>query len=331
MKEIKEVEIEEKKVIKEGLTFDIFHEAIFDEEEEDSLVKEEVHINEEFNIVEADNIINDEIVSEEIKFSDEGLEFFGEEELVKEEQKELEEEKNVVFPSNPFVEETIKVEEEKPVFEEEISDIYSLLKENNENNAYVELKDEVEINCDKINQKLNELNIKASVNNYIIGPCVTRYEIVPEIGVRVSSIVNIENDLKLALAAVKTRMEAPIPGKSAVGIEVANKKRYPVYLKEVILPFKDDDSKLLVGIGRDLNNKEIVFCIDVYNVDVARMYQKDDSAVDRYEHGGVVHQILQNYENTTVVWSRDNIECQLVSNCQVDTLHEILKSIYIGG
>ena len=106
------------------------------------------------------------------------------------------------------------------------------------------------------------MNIKASVNNYIIGPCVTRYEIIPEMGVRVGSIVNIENDLKLALAAVKTRMEAPIPGKSAVGIEVANKKRYPVYLKEVIYPFKDDPSKLLVGIGRDLNNKEVVINID---------------------------------------------------------------------
>ena len=170
-----------------------------------------------------------------------------------------------VTSSIPYVEEKVKVEPVKEVkspFDYEIDDVYSLLKENNENNAQSELKDEVELNCERINQKLSELNIKASVNNYIIGPCVTRYEIVPEIGVRVSSIVNIENDLKLALAAVKTRMEAPIPGKSAVGIEVANKKRYPVYLKEVIEPFKEDDSKLLVGIGRDLNNKEVVINID---------------------------------------------------------------------
>jgi len=262
---VKEEIILEKKEEKKGLTFDIFHESIF--EEDSNVTNEEVRvnkvINEDVNYDEPVKVSNDgyvdNVVEEEIKFSDEGLEFFGEEELAKE---EMEENKDVAVPSAPFVEEVVKVDEVKPVIEEEISDIYSLLKENNENNAYTELKDEVEINCDKINQKLNELNIKASVNNYIIGPCVTRYEIVPEIGVRVSSIVNIENDLKLALAAVKTRMEAPIPGKSAVGIEVANKKRYPVYLKEVILPFKDDDSKLLVGIGRDLNNKEIVLNID---------------------------------------------------------------------
>ena len=265
---------------KNGLTFDIFNEAIFDEEENDvleeiydnkSLNEENVNVYTEVHKVEENvkefNEVNDEAVvlqeevsEDDIEFSDEGLEFFGEEELVKEEMRE----ENIVVPNIPFVEENVKVEEKKIVKDDfkEIDDIYSLLKENNENNAYIELKDEVEINCEKINQKLNELNIKASVNNYIIGPCVTRYEIVPEIGVRVSSIVNIENDLKLALAEVKTRMEAPIPGKSAVGIEVANKKRYPVYLKEVILPFKDDDSKLLVGIGRDLNNNEIVLNID---------------------------------------------------------------------
>ena len=141
-------------------------------------------------------------------------------------------------------------------------DLYSLLVDNHQNNASEELKEEVELNCLKINQKLEELNIKAKVSNYIIGPCVTRYEIVPEIGVRVSSIVNIQNDLKLALAAINLRMEAPIPGKSAVGIEVANKKRYPVYIKEVLEANKENDDKLLVAIGKDLNNNPITINID---------------------------------------------------------------------
>lgn len=259
---------EKKEEKKNGLSFDIFNESIFDDEEsinnmiykdikeddEQSIVEEQIEVFDELDAV----VVQEEISEDDIKFSDEGLEFFGEEAILEEE--------NKVIPEEPFVNEEIKNTEVKPTIKEDfsndVSDVYSLLKENNENNAYVELKDEVEINCEKINQKLNELNIKASVNDYIIGPCVTRYEIVPEIGVRVSSIVNIENDLKLALAAVKTRMEAPIPGKSAVGIEVANKKRYPVYLKEVIYPFKDDNSKLLVGIGRDLNNKEVVLNID---------------------------------------------------------------------
>ena len=143
-----------------------------------------------------------------------------------------------------------------------ISDLYSLLVDNFSNSASEELKDEVELNCLKINQKLEELNIKAKVSNYIIGPCVTRYEIVPEIGVRVSSIVNIQNDLKLALAAINLRMEAPIPGKSAVGIEVANKKRYPVFLKEVLESKKDVNDKLLVAIGKDLNNTPVTISID---------------------------------------------------------------------
>jgi len=140
--------------------------------------------------------------------------------------------------------------------------LYGLLDDNLSNSASEELKEEVEDNCLKINQKLEELNIKARVSNYIIGPCVTRYEIVPEIGVRVSSIVNIQNDLKLALAAVNLRMEAPIPGKSAVGIEVANKKRYPVYLKEVLETKKEVKDKLLVAIGKDLNNNPVTLSID---------------------------------------------------------------------
>ena len=156
--------------------------------------------------------------------------------------------------SNPYI-----VDDSK---KESISDLYSLLVDNVASNASEELKDEVENNCLRINQKLEELNIKAKVSNYIIGPCVTRYEIVPEIGVRVSSIVNIQNDLKLALAAVNLRMEAPIPGKSAVGIEVANKKRYPVFLKEVLETKIDSDDKLLVAIGKDLNNLPVTISID---------------------------------------------------------------------
>lgn len=265
---------------KKGLSFDIFNEPIFEEvlekeniEVNNVIVENYGNQNDLLNIDERitvkEELLNNDI-SNKIEIGNEGLEFYGDEEVdnndvvVSDRAFAKEVIVSEEIPDVPFVSEDIKIDSSRnSVFDiEDNFDVYSLLKENNENNAYGELRDEVELNCEKINQKLNELNIKASVNDYIIGPCVTRYEIVPEIGVRVSSIVNIENDLKLALAAVKTRMEAPIPGKSAVGIEVANKKRYPVYLKEVIYPFKDDDSKLLVGIGRDLNNKEIVLNID---------------------------------------------------------------------
>lgn len=267
----KEINLEEDRSRKYGkLTFDIFHEPIFDEDEiskVEEVIVEENH-NFDFNSYNEVNNVQEEIVNienTEVKFSDEGLEFFGDEEEVAATQEVVvaNEEKPIDY-REPFLQEEVKVKEESILRTDfkEIDDIYSLLKDNTENNAYSELREEVELNCEKINQKINELNIKASVSGYIIGPCVTRYEIVPEIGVRVSSIVNIENDLKLALAAVKTRMEAPIPGKSAVGIEVANKKRYPVYLKEVISKYADDNSRLLVGIGRDLNNNEVVLNID---------------------------------------------------------------------
>lgn len=77
-------------------------------------------------------------------------------------------------------------------------------------------------------------------------------------------------------------------------------------------------------------DNETVFCVDIYNTDVSRMYQKDDIDAKIYEHSGVLHQILQNYENYSVVWSRNNVECLLVIDCQEDILDEILKSIYIS-
>ncbi|HHU59424.1 TPA: DNA translocase FtsK [bacterium] len=140
--------------------------------------------------------------------------------------------------------------------------VYDLLDDNQNVDTAYELDLEARSDVEKINQKLTELNIRAQVNNYVIGPSVTRYEIVPETGVRVNTLVNAENDLKLALAAMQTRMEAPIPGKSAVGIEVANKIRSDVYLREVLLPFANSEEKLLVGIGKDLNNNPVVINID---------------------------------------------------------------------
>lgn len=74
--------------------------------------------------------------------------------------------------------------------------------------------------------------------------------------------------------------------------------------------------------------QELVFYFDFYNADVSRKYQWDEDDMDFYELGGVVHQIFQNYDNTVAVWSRENIECSLLLNCQEDTLHRILRSIY---
>ena len=76
-------------------------------------------------------------------------------------------------------------------------------------------------------------------------------------------------------------------------------------------------------------SNHIIFCVDIYVSDASRMYQKDENDAEYYEHSGVVHQILQNYEKDIVVWSLSNVECLLVIDCQEDNLEEILKSIYI--
>ena len=75
-------------------------------------------------------------------------------------------------------------------------------------------------------------------------------------------------------------------------------------------------------------DQELVFYIDVYQADVSRKYQMNELVDGRYEYGGVEHQILQNYDLTAVVWTRDQIECFLSVRCQEDILRNILKSIY---
>lgn len=100
--------------------------------------------------------------------------------------------------------------------------------------------------------------VKATVSNVHVGPAVTKYEINPEAGVKVSRIVNLHDDLALALAAQDIRIEAPIPGKAAVGIEVPNDDVAMVSLKEVIEPSAKLAKKLLFGLGRDISGNSIV-------------------------------------------------------------------------
>lgn len=74
---------------------------------------------------------------------------------------------------------------------------------------------------------------------------------------------------------------------------------------------------------------EMVLKIDIFNSDVSHKYPKDSTVVEQYEKGGVIHYIMRNNENWVVIWSRDNLECSLSIDCQEDTLHEILRSIYV--
>ncbi|MEK4973788.1 DNA translocase FtsK [Niallia sp. FSL R7-0648] len=111
-----------------------------------------------------------------------------------------------------------------------------------------------------LNDTFTNFNVHAKVVNVTQGPSVTRYEVQPEPGVKVSKITNLSDDLKLSLAAKDIRIEAPIPGKHTVGIEVPNQKSRPVLIREILESeeFKSSASPLTVAMGLDISGKPIV-------------------------------------------------------------------------
>lgn len=115
-------------------------------------------------------------------------------------------------------------------------------------------------NAKKLEQTFLSFGVKAKVMQVHLGPAVTKYEVMPDVGVKVSKIVSLQDDLALALAAKDIRMEAPIPGKSAIGIEVPNSEVAMVTLREVLEAKENNkpDSKLLIGFGRDITGQAIL-------------------------------------------------------------------------
>ena len=118
----------------------------------------------------------------------------------------------------------------------------------------------------KLQQTLQNFGVGVTVTNISCGPSVTRYELHPEQGVKVSKIVGLADDIKLSLAAADIRIEAPIPGKSAVGIEVPNKENNIVFLRDLLeaKEFKDSSSRLSFAVGKDIGGQVIV-------ADIAKM------------------------------------------------------------
>ena len=118
----------------------------------------------------------------------------------------------------------------------------------------------------KLQKTLYSFGVSAKVENVSVGPAITRYELKPAEGVRVSKIANLADDIALNLAAETIRIEAPIPGKQAVGIEVPNKENEIVPLRDIIDSdvFKNHKSKLAFALGKDVAGNEIV-------TDIAKM------------------------------------------------------------
>jgi DNA segregation ATPase FtsK/SpoIIIE, S-DNA-T family len=115
-------------------------------------------------------------------------------------------------------------------------------------------------NAAKLERTFQSFGVKANVTQVHLGPAVTKYEVHPDAGVKVSKIVSLTDDLALALAAKDIRMEAPIPGKSAIGIEVPNSEVAIVSLREVLESKKNDkpEAKLLIGLGRDITGEAVL-------------------------------------------------------------------------
>lgn len=118
----------------------------------------------------------------------------------------------------------------------------------------------------KLQRTLHSFGVSAKVENVSVGPTITRYELKPAEGVRVSKIANLADDIALNLAAESIRIEAPIPGKQAVGIEIPNKEKDMVALRDIIADakFKEAKSKLAFAVGRDAAGETVV-------ADIAKM------------------------------------------------------------
>ena len=217
--------------------------------------KEEVSITPTFNEV----VITDNATSEvEIK-----------EVVINEEQPVIiEENKQEEVQQEEVVEENkdISINEQKAPaldFNEipyELPPLY-LLKDSNDNGANALNEEVARQKAEILMEKMKELNVAATINAFVVGPSVTRFEISLAPGVRVGTFTNLQEDFKLALGVNSIRIESPIPGKSAIGIEVPNQYRAMVTMKEIITKMPNKKHKLYVPVGKDITGNPLSFPI----------------------------------------------------------------------
>ena len=116
----------------------------------------------------------------------------------------------------------------------------------------------------KLYETLKSFGVNVTITDISCGPSVTRYEMFPEQGTKVSKILSLTDDIKLNLAASDIRIEAPIPGKAAIGIEIPNKHNQTVHFRDLIesQTFKTFKSKLAFAVGKDIGGKTVVTDLD---------------------------------------------------------------------
>ena len=183
-------------------------------------------------------------------------------------------------------------------------------------------RSEIDRNADTLQRTLNSFGVHVKLLNVSCGPAVTRYELQPEQGVKVSSITKLENDIKLNLAAADIRIEAPIPGKAAIGIEVPNKENSAVLIRDLFEcpEYTDKDYGVVFAVGKDITGHNIVsdiakmphlliagatgsgksVCINTlimsilykYNPNDVRMIMIDPKVVELSVYNGIPHLLI---------------------------------------
>ena len=240
-------------------TFDSIDETTIDELEEIVLIKEE---SPSVNILEKEENIT---INEDLQTED----------SIEEEIKEVEDSLNIDITTNE--EETLSKSEIKektkdlvdydPTLDLSTYKVPSIDLLNDYGSGKIEIdKSELEENKNKIVQTLSNYKIGISSISATIGPTITLYEIVPEAGVRISKIKNLEDDIALSLSALGIRIIAPIPGKGTIGIEVPNLNPATVSMKAVLASdkFQNSDMELPIALGKTISN-------ETYVADLAKM------------------------------------------------------------
>ena len=226
-------------------------EEIFEPYEQPSF--EELVINRSLPIME-DYEISDDIPE---------IEVAPQEEVTARKRKSTKESKQAAAEEAVNVEDEIKKNEEKPKKVYQFPPLTLLTKgRHTRGDSDAHLRE----TAMKLQQTLQSFNVNATVTNVSCGPTVTRYELQPEQGVKVSKIVGLADDIKLNLAAADIRIEAPIPGKAAVGIEVPNKENAAVMLRDLLESdeFTNNKSRIAFAVGKDLGGQVVV-------ADIAKM------------------------------------------------------------
>ncbi len=219
---------------------------------EDSILETSIDENAKGDNVKDDNPFNIEVFNEE---KQESIKEPVYEEKNKKKEKLDSSVKDVVSKE---IEESLTTEKkEEKIY---VHPSIDLLNINSKTKLKSEDKKELIENAGKLKEILNDFGVDANVVQVTKGPSVTRFEIQPSPGVKVSKIVNLQDDIALGLAASGVRMEAPIPGKAAIGIEVPNNKQTAVFLREVLDSdeFKTTKKKLAFALGKDISGKCVV-------------------------------------------------------------------------